>query len=447
MDKCICETPCGKIAGLLTGNRVAAYRGIRYATAGRWEYPQVVRHWEGVYQATQFGDACIQDRTYRPEQNSGRPFYYNEFRKDIPFTYSEDCLMLNVFAPASAKNAPVIVYIHGGAFLGGSSDELCFRNPAWPELGAVAVTINYRLGPFGYLCLPELAEEAGHTGNYGFYDQLAALQWVHENIAAFGGDPDNVTVMGQSAGAMSVQHLVSSPAAKGLLNRAVLSSGGGRVRWAEADAPMDTFYEFWWAVLHNAGAHTLEEARALPAPELMEAFGQMLAKDFMKNRASCGFVVDGKAMPKSFHEVMEAGEQLKISYLIGSNSDDMVTVPMQEDVQEWLTMQEIPAYGYFFSRQLPGDQSGAFHSADLWYWFGTIQNSWRPITERDKILAEQMTKYLVNFAATGNPNGAGLPQWNSGNQDRAILHFSDGATQMASLSPASLTKDRTVTGW
>ena len=92
MDKCVCKTPCGKIAGLLTENGVATYRGIRYATAGRWEYPQVVHHWDGVYQATQFGDACIQDRTYRPEQNSGRPFYYNEFRKDIPFTYSEDCL-------------------------------------------------------------------------------------------------------------------------------------------------------------------------------------------------------------------------------------------------------------------------------------------------------------------------------------------------------------------
>lgn len=446
MDKMIYDTPCGKIVGTVQDG-VAAFKGIRYASAGRWEYPEVIRHWEGTYDAQSFGDACIQDRTYRPEQNSGRPFYYNEFRKDIPFTYSEDCLRLNVFTPVDARKAPVIVYIHGGAFLGGSSDELCFRNPIWPKLGAVAVTINYRLGPFGYLCLPELAEEAGHTGNYGFYDQLAALQWVQENIAAFGGDPDNVTVMGQSAGAMSVQHLVSSPAAKGLVHKAVLSSGGGRVRWAEADVPMDTFYDFWWTVLHNAGVQTLEEARALPAPQLMENFGKMLAQNFMKNRASCGFVVDGKAMPKSFHQVMDAGEQMEIPYLIGSNSDDMATVPMAEDVQEWLTMQKQPAYGYFFSRQLPGDQSGAFHSSDLWYWFGTISDSWRPIENRDRALAAQMPQYLVNFSKTGNPNGEGLPQWDSGNDSRGVLHFADSETKMVQLAPNELKKDITVTGW
>ncbi|MGF6990278.1 carboxylesterase type B [Lachnospiraceae bacterium PM6-15] len=447
MENYICETPCGKVNGCMLNEHVVAYKGIHYATAGRWEYPVVMNHWEGVSQATEFGDACIQDRTYRPEQNSGRPFYYNEFRKDIPFTYSEDCMVLNVFAPVQAKKAPVIVYIHGGAFLGGSSDELCFRTPAWIKLGVIAVTINYRVGPFGYLCLPELVEEAGHTGNYGFYDQLAALQWIHSNIEAFGGDPENVTVMGQSAGAMSVQHLVSSHAAEGLMHRAVLSSGGGRVRWAEADVPMDTFYDFWWEVLHNAGANTLEEARTLPAPALMDAFGQMLMKDFMKNRASCGFVVDGVAMPKSFHEVMEAGEQMKIPYLIGSNSDDMATVSMQEDVQEWLTMQEIPSYGYFFSRQLPGDQSGAFHSADLWYWFGTLHDSWRPMEQQDDILSDEMTRYLANFAKTGNPNGEGLPQWNNGNKTREVMHFSDTDTKMVTLDSVSLIKDRTVTGW
>ena len=446
MKSCIRETPCGSISGILQDG-VASFRGIRYATAGRWEYPTVVRHWEGIYAAENFSDACIQDRTYRPEQNSGRPFYYNEFRKDIPFTYSEDCLRLNVFAPEQTEKAPVIVYIHGGAFLGGSSDELCFRNPVWPKLGAVAVTINYRLGPFGYLCLPELAEEAGHTGNYGFYDQIAALQWVNENIAAFGGDPNNVTVMGQSAGAMSVQHLVSSPATKGLVHKAVLSSGGGRVRWAEADVPMDTFYNFWWTVLHNAGVNTLEEARALPAPQLMENFGKMLAQNFMKNRASCGVVVDGNAMPRSFHEVMDTGEPMDIPYLIGSNSDDMATVLMAQDVQEWLTMQKQPAYGYFFSRQLPGDQSGAFHSADLWYWFGTIQDSWRPITQRDRELADQMSRYLVQFAKSGSPNAEGLPQWNSGNESRAVLHFSDNETKMVQLAPEQLQKSITVTGW
>ncbi len=148
-----------------------------------------------------------------------KAFYYNEFRKGEHYDYSEDCLLLNIWTPEDAEPdsaLPVIFYIHGGGFTGGCGHEKHFDGPVWPTKGVVVVTINYRLGPMGFVCLPELAAESGHTGNYALYDQLTALQWVHDNIRAFGGDPANITLMGQSAGAMSVQQLVLSPLTEAL---------------------------------------------------------------------------------------------------------------------------------------------------------------------------------------------------------------------------------------
>ena len=183
----VIKTPCGEIRGTecrIPG--ITAYKGIRYATAERWKYPEVVSHWDGIYDATSYGSCCYQLRTFHPEdQNPGKTFYYNEFRKGETYTYSEDCLFLNIWTPHEAKNLPVLVYIHGGAFTGGCGHEKHFDGPVWPEKGVIAVTVNYRLGPLGFACLPELKQESGHTGNYGLYDQLAAIRWVKDNIQAF----------------------------------------------------------------------------------------------------------------------------------------------------------------------------------------------------------------------------------------------------------------------
>lgn len=225
-------TPCGPIEGCACQwPGVTAYKGIRYATAGRWEYPTPVTHWEGTYNATQYGACSYQPRAFYDEaQMPEKAFYYHEFRQGEHYEYSEDCLFLNIWTPESAgadAKLPVLFYIHGGGFTGGCGHEKHFDGPVWPTRGVIAVTINYRLGPLGFACLPELSAEAGHTGNYGLYDQLCALQWVHDNIAAFGGDPARITVMGQSAGAMSVQQLCLSPLIEGLIAGAVMSSGGG----------------------------------------------------------------------------------------------------------------------------------------------------------------------------------------------------------------------------
>ena len=168
----VCSTPCGDIQGVAAAAPgVTAFKGIRYAEAGRWEYPKQVTHWEGVYDASRFGPNAMQDAAFTPEDQNGRsPFYYHEFREGLDYSYSEDCQYLNIWAPDNAEKAPVIVYIHGGAFLSGSGWDKAFDEPVWPQKGVIAVTLNYRLGLFGYACLPELAAEAGHTGNYGLYD-------------------------------------------------------------------------------------------------------------------------------------------------------------------------------------------------------------------------------------------------------------------------------------
>ena len=232
--KDVIMTPCGPIRGVQSRNPgVTAYKGIRYATAQRWKHPEIVTHWEGVYEADHYGHCSYQPRAfYNEEENLKKIFYYHEFRKGETYTYSEDCLFLNIFTPDTAKpgdDLPVLLYIHGGGFTGGCGHEKHFDEPVWPKKGVIAVTINYRLGPMGFVALPELQEEAGVCGNYGLYDQLCAIRWVRENIAAFGGDPEAITIMGQSAGAMSVQQHCLSPLSKGLFRSAAFAISSVRL--------------------------------------------------------------------------------------------------------------------------------------------------------------------------------------------------------------------------
>ncbi|MBQ3420097.1 MAG: carboxylesterase family protein, partial [Romboutsia sp.] len=259
--KNIIKTPCGEIKGTsCKWPGVTAYKGIRYATANRFEYPKIVTSWEGVYDATQYGNCSYQPRAfYNEEEVLEKVFYYNEFRKGETYTYSEDCLFLNIWIPEDAtpdSNLPVLFYIHGGGFTGGCGHEKHFDGPVWPSKGVIAVTCNYRLGPLGFMCLPELKEEAGFTGNYGLYDQLIALKWVQNNIASFGGNPQNITIMGQSAGAMSVQQQCVSPLTDGLFSKSIMSSGGVVSPMFDSKETYEDRYEFWQKVMKHSGCDT-----------------------------------------------------------------------------------------------------------------------------------------------------------------------------------------------
>ena len=439
----IVNTPCGAVqgaAGRVPGT--VSYKGIRYATAGRWEYPQQVTGWEGVYDATQYGACSYQPRAfYNEEENLKKIFYYHEFRKGETYTYSEDCLFLNIFAPDTAKEGdklPVLIYIHGGGFTGGCGHEKHFDGPVWPTQGIIGVTLNYRLGPMGFVCLPQLKEEAGFTGNYGLYDQLTAIQWVRDNIAAFGGDPEKITIMGQSAGAMSVQQHSLSPLSEGMFRGAVMSSGGGVSKVLSA-APAEKHYEFWQTAMKNAGCETLEQFRAVPPEKLFEVWNQTKKELRTPGSFPC---IDGRLVVGTGSQLLAEDKQHKIHYMAGSTSEDMMPPILQDMAKKWCAAQPKPSYTWYFDRQLPGDENGAWHSADLWYWFGTLENCWRPMEQKDWELSQQMVSYLCNFVKTGNPNKSGeLPTWIASDRtQKRVLWMGQKPTAMGKPSLLKMIK-------
>ena len=433
----IVKTPCGPVLG--TAGRVAgtvAYKGIRYATAGRWEYPKIVTAWENIYDATQYGHCSYQPRAFYDEElNEKKYFYYNEFRRGEAYTYSEDCLYLNVFTPEGAKEGdrlPVLVYIHGGGFTGGCGHEKHFDGPVWPTKGVIGVTLNYRLGPMGFVCLPELAEEAGYTGNYGLVDQMTAIQWVKNNIASFGGDSENITIMGQSAGAASVQMQCQSPLTDGLFQKAIMSSGCGL--GGMMSGKLETSMAFWQEVMKRAGCENLTQFRALPVDKLFETW--QAAKKEVKGGAAAAFpVMDG-------HFAVAGTPAKNIPYMAGSTSHDMAPPVLQSMTKKWISDREKPSYTWYFDRMLPGDDCGAWHSSDLWYWFGTLPNCWRPMEQKDYDLSEQMVSYLCNFVRTGDPNKAAqLPTWiASGKGQNRVLRLGEKDTGMGKPSMLKMVK-------
>lgn len=411
----IVKTPCGEIIG--TKGRVAgtvAFKGIRYATAKRWSYPELVTKWDGIYYATNYSSCSYQPRAFYDEElNEKKYFYYNEFRKGESYSYSDDCLFLNIFAPENFKsgdNRPVIIYIHGGGFTGGCGHEKHFDGPVWPQKGIIAVTINYRLGPMGFLAHPELKKESGHTGNYGLFDQIAAIKWVKNNIAAFGGNPDNITIMGQSAGAMSVQLLCQSPITKGLFDKAVLSSGCGMATMTAGSE--EKSFAFWQAAMKEAGCATIDEFRMLPTETIFNIW-QNLKKNM---KGGSGFPTKDGTL------IIENSIPHDIPYMAGSTSHDMAPPVLLGLTKKWISKRTKPSYVWFFDRMLPGDDNGAWHSSDLWYWFGTLENCWRPMEEKDYKLSDEMVDRLCAFASFGNPNKESLPLWEkAGKRNKKVL--------------------------
>lgn len=438
----IVNTLCGPIKGTNTKvEGVVAFKGIRYAMAERFEYPKIITSWDGVYNATEYKHASYQPRSfYDEEKNLKKIFYYNEFRKGETYTYSEDCLFLNIFTCEGfneLSKMPVIIYIHGGGFTGGCANEKHFDGPIWPKKGVIAVTINYRLGPLGFACFKEQKENIGKTGNYGLYDQIAAITWIKNNISSFGGDPDNITIMGQSAGAMSVQQLSLSPLSHGLFHKAVMSSGGGVNKFLSTPSA-DKVYPLWDKVLELSECESYEQLKKVPVDILFDNWtkARKLVKGIMMPASP---VIDNELILASPDELINKKDYMLIPYMIGSNSEDLAPPFLHSMAKKWCSKQDIPSYCYLFNHQLPGDNNGAWHSSDLWYFFGTLNNSTRPMTEVDYKLSDLMTSYLCNFAKTGNPNSSILPLWdNCTNKASKVMHFSNGEAKLKKVNTAKL---------
>lgn len=463
-------------AGLVTGTieaegLVHVYKGIPYAAPPvgnlRWRAPQPAASWTGVRHATEFGASCPQfDRPLLLPDRIGKT--------------SEDCLTLNVWAPASppGRRAPVIVWIHGGAFTEGSGSLAVYDGEALARHGAVVVTLNYRLGPFGFFAHPLLTKESGHdaSGNYGLLDQLAALRWVKANIRGFGGNPDRVTVAGQSAGAVSIGCLLVSPQARGLFHGAILESGSpyGVTRYLrDAPAGDESMEQVGELVARLLGCdreeNVLAALRSRSVDEIMNASHP--ASPFFGDGIRFGPVIDRWLIPDRPATLLAKHEQLKVPVVVGSNLDEgtIFVAPLQgfnvdayrrfiratfrdradevlarfpvahdADVKPGLSrvigdsafvaparrlardMADIGdhAYLYSFTRVRPGTpvaRFGAFHGAEIPFVFGTFASVFRGGTpddeDADRELSETMMGYWVRFAATGSPNGEGVPPW------------------------------------
>ena len=409
----------GRIQGIPTETPgVNVYRGIPFAAPPvgglRWKEPQPVISWEGVMVADTWGHPAWQ-AAHTPGG------YTPEFFFDGDPAFSEDCLYLNVWTPAAGKTGaklPVTLWIHGGGYSAGWGFEPEMDGEEWARHGGVLVTFNYRLGVLGFLAHPELSAESAHgvSGNYGMLDQIAALKWVKANIAQFGGDPDHITLMGQSAGAMSVQTLVTSPLSKDLVAGAIIQSGGGLTDGPLLGGmPLTEAETLGKELMEWAGFETLEQMRAASPEELLAIPMRYMMEKKQYLRLSP--VVDGYAYPETFQQAARAGRIANVPYMIGGTLDDMGGLASGIDRFCFAREQAgIPAYAYQFARRLPTDGregvlQGAFHSSELWYMFKSLRFCWRPFVPGDYDLAEQMVTFWTNFAAAGNPNGSGPVVW------------------------------------
>jgi len=407
----------GTLEGLDTTG-VMVFRGIPYAAPPvgelRWKPPQPAMHWTGVRPASQLGHNCIQHQPYG----------------DIdPFAagVSEDCLYLNVWTsslplPASRAPRPVLVWIHGGGFFAGFGGEERHNGARLAQKGAVVVTLNYRLGAFGFLAHPALARESSRhaAGNYGLLDQIAALQWVQRNIARFGGDPSRVTIFGESAGGFSVGSLIASPLAKGLFQRAILESGTGiGAGISSRDDGRALALRFADSLhVYGVGPDAAAHLRALNPDTLLAAslhLGPPGAPAFYP-------VVDGWVLPHAVDSTLATGAANVVPVIAGTNrdeGDEWMGAPTRTFAR-LVSARGAPTYVYMFSRV--GDDSanrarGAYHSAEITFVFGRphpLQPS-AGSTPYDSTVAEAMSDYWVAFATSGDPNGAPTtgkwPRW------------------------------------
>ncbi len=443
----VLEITGGKIQGVESAAKgVFVYKGIPFAAPPvgelRWKEPQPVVPWEGVKVADTFGPGAVQ-----APHDSSNPWTSEFYWKDPEF--SEDCLYLNVWTPAPGKpdkKLPVAMWIHGGAYTGGWGYEPEFDGKVWAEKGVVLVTINYRLGIFGFLVHPFLTEENPHhvSGNYGILDQVAALRWIHENIAAFGGDPDNITILGQSAGAGSVKTLVSSPLTEGLIKKAIIQSGGG-VNTLPAGMPAPTqpavsqltvIGDACKAVFDWAGYDTLEKMRAASTEEVFGLADRYAAETGVRFRISP--VVDGYVSTESFDAAAMAGRIKDIPYMIGYTRDDMGNP--EAGIRRFCELRNAagkPVYAYQFAHALPDDDAGshdmkgAFHSSELWFMFKSLEHSDRPFTQADWDLAEHVVSCWTNFAKTGDP-GLGWKAYTPAAPEFMVFDLSADGTRDAS---------------
>ena len=417
---CIVQTPCGAVRGA-EENGLRLFRGVPYAVTERFERPVPVTHWDETFDATLGETDCWQYSSFRDDASGEGAFYNREFRSGLTFHYAESPMTLNIVAPSGAEKAPVLIFIHGGGHETGTVGELPYGDcSAYAREGIVFVSVGYRLNVFS------LYENL----NLGLHDMIEAVRWLHRNIAAFGGDPARMTLIGQSAGAMSITDLLYCDKLKGLVKGAVLMSGGGAVPKLAGPWPKEKVADYWARIRERAGAPREEDFKKLPPREIWEAW-------YAESRAHYDFHlvqpgIDGEIIRGEPTKLLKAGQCLDIPLIFGVTSQDFLAPVLYYMARQWggtnARLGRAPVYGYFFDRTPPGNSYKAFHAVDLWYLFGNMDRSWRPFEETDYALHRQMVAYAANFVRTGDPNGEGLPAWPALTARQKGLRKLDGET-------------------
>lgn len=467
----------GMIAGVTdAASGITSYKGVPFAAPPvgplRWKTPQATQPWQGVKKCDTYGASPMQ----------GKPVPFGVYTPEFLIAekpISEDCLYLNVWTKAhKGDKKAVFVWIYGGGFVSGGGNVPIYDGEAMAKKGIIFVSINYRVGVFGFMAHPDLTKESPDhaSGNYGLLDQITALKWVKKNIAAFGGDPDNVTIDGQSAGSMSVNCLVASPLAKGLFNRAIAESGSLMIaNGAFQTGTLTSAEQQGVKIAQTVNAATLEDLRKVPAAVLMKAGGRYSP------------IADGYVLPEPVYQIFAQGKQNDVPLITGWNADEgfgaapkskevfkqqakdqygadadefLKVYPANTDEEaarsqaklsrdlvfaisgyKWAGMQsergKAPVYLYYFERKLPATPDfvkyGAFHTGEVAYGLDNLKFLNRPWEPADQELATLMATYWANFVKTGNPNSKGLPVWpkyNTNGKPAMIFDKTSGSTPL-----------------
>lgn len=486
------QAPAGTLEGRAAGD-LTVFNGIPYAKPPvgplRWKAPEPLPPWQGVRDAGSPGLACVQPTV------TAISVYTNP-----PPASGEDCLTLNITVPKGAKKAPVLIWIHGGTLLNGRGFGAMYDGSAMAARGVMVVSINYRLGVLGYMAHPGLSAENpdGISGNYGLLDQIAALRWVRENIAAFGGDPDNVTISGESAGALSVMYLMTSPLAKGLFAKAIVQSGY-MISGPELKKPNHGEFAaeaIGAYMMAQAGVNDVTAMRAADAQTLVDVGARL-------NYFPLG-TVDGKVLTGQMVDVLDRGEQAPVPVLAGFNGGEIRTLrhllpPKPADAKAYETaiaekygdLTELflrlypsdnleesmlavlrdalyawtaerlvrsqtakgqDSYYYLFDHAYPATAEkglNAFHAAEIPYVFGTMSRTpqyWpkAPDTEAERALSAAMTDYWASFAKTGKPVATGQPDWPAYGREEGYMAFIDAPQPGQRLMPGMFTLHETA---
>ena len=482
-DGPIVKAPAGSLQGRTDGD-LRVFKGIPYALppvgSARWRSPAPMPRWTGIRSAADFGPVCFQP------QSSVESIY-----SWTPAPMSEDCLTLNIWSPANARKAPVFFWIHGGALTTGSGRDALYNGTKLAERGIVVVSINYRLGVLGYLAHPELSHESplGVSGNYGLLDQILALRWVHENISAFGGDPSNVTIAGESSGALSVMYLLASPPARGLFAKAISESG------YMISTPELKQASFGSPSAEESGTR-LAAALKMPNIAAMRAMDPAtLTNESLKAGYAPWGTIDGHTMLHQLVDVFDKGEQAPVPLLAGfnqgeirslmflapkppasatiydatirqryldlaepflrlypsSNMEQSILATTRDALYGWTAERLVrkqtalgqPAFLYFFDHGYPAEVTAnlhAFHASELPFVFGTFNSTpplWPrvPDTAEQRKLSDAMIGYWTSFARTGRPQASQEPDWPAYGTTGSYMDFKEAPQPSEHLLP------------